>query len=140
MTTDISRLYPHDADGTNERPGARARAAADGRGDAGGGRGGRGEQPVMGTAEARVVLTNKMGMHARPSTQIAQTAGRFSSEVQICKDGLPVDAKSVLELLMLAAECGSELVIRAEGDDAEEAVRELAALIEGRFGEIDVDT
>ncbi len=93
----------------------------------------------MAQAEARVVLTNKMGLHARPSTQIATTAGRFASDIQITKDGLVVDAKSVLELLMLAAECGSELVVSADGADAEDAVKALAALIDGRFGEIDVD-
>ena len=93
----------------------------------------------MAQAEARVVLTNKMGLHARPSTQIATTAGRFASDIQITKDGLVVDAKSVLELLMLAAECGSELVVTADGADAEDAVKALAALVDGRFGEIDVD-
>lgn len=93
----------------------------------------------MAKAEARVVLTNKMGLHARPSTQIATTAGRFASSVQIAKDGLVIDAKSVLELLMLAAECGSELHITAEGDDAAEAVNALVAIVENRFGEIDVD-
>jgi len=93
----------------------------------------------MAQAEARVVLTNKMGLHARPSTQIATTSGRFASDIQIAKDGLVIDAKSVLELLMLAAECGSELVITAVGDDANEAVKALVALVEGRFGEIDVD-
>ena len=93
----------------------------------------------MAQAEARVVLTNKMGLHARPSTQIAQTAGQFTADVQIAKDGLAVDAKSVLELLMLAAECGSELVITASGDDADAAVAGLAELVEGRFGELDVD-
>lgn len=93
----------------------------------------------MAKAEARVVLTNKMGLHARPSTQIANTAGRFSSEVSIAKEGLTVDAKSVLELLMLAAECGSELQVSAEGDDAEEAIRSVVELVEGRFGELDVD-
>ncbi len=93
----------------------------------------------MAQAEARVVLTNKMGMHARPSTQIATTAGRFASDVTIAKEGLVVDAKSVLELLMLAAECGSELVVAANGEDADPAVKALVGLIEGRFGEIDVD-
>ncbi|MBA3684124.1 MAG: HPr family phosphocarrier protein [Planctomycetes bacterium] len=94
----------------------------------------------MAQAESRVVLTNKMGLHARPSTQIATTAGRFAASVTIAKDGLVVDAKSVLELLMLAAECGSELVVTADGDDADAAVKALATLIEGRFGEIDVDS
>jgi phosphocarrier protein HPr len=96
-------------------------------------------KPVMTQAEARVVLTNKMGLHARPSTQIATTAGRYAAEVQIAKDGLVVDAKSVLELLMLAAECGSELVITANGDDAQAVVQALVGLVQDRFGELDVD-
>ena len=93
----------------------------------------------MPKAEARVVLTNKMGLHARPSTQIATTAGRFAADVYIAKDGLTVDAKSVLELLMLAAECGSELVVSADGDDANEAIKSVVDLVESRFGELDVD-
>ncbi|MHC5067639.1 MAG: HPr family phosphocarrier protein [Planctomycetota bacterium] len=93
----------------------------------------------MADAEARVVLTNKMGLHARPSTQIATVAGRYQATIEIAKDGLAVDAKSVLELLMLAAECGSELVITANGGDADAAVAELVGLVEERFGEIDVD-
>jgi len=93
----------------------------------------------MAKAEARVVLSNKMGLHARPSTQIATTAGRFAAEIQITKDEMEIDAKSVLELLMLAAECGSELHITADGDDAAEAVQALVAVVESRFGEIDVD-
>lgn len=93
----------------------------------------------MASAEAKVVLTNKMGLHARPSTQIATATGRFAADVHIGKDGMVVDAKSVLELLMLAAECGTELLVKAEGDDAEEAVAEVVKLIEGRFGELDVD-
>ena len=93
----------------------------------------------MAEAEARVVLTNRMGLHARPSTQIATTVGRFASEVQVAKDGLAVDAKSVLELLMLAAECGTELTVTAQGPDAEEAVQAVVRLVQDRFGEIDVD-
>ena len=80
-----------------------------------------------------------MGLHARPSTAIASLASRFGAEVSIVKDDMTVDAKSVLELLMLAAECGSELTIRAEGGDAQAAVQAIAELVEGRFGEIDVD-
>ncbi len=93
----------------------------------------------MAQAEATVVLANRMGLHARPSTQIATTASRFAADVQIVKDGMAVDAKSVLELLMLAAECGSTLTITAEGDDAKSAVQAIVALVEGRFGELDVD-
>jgi phosphocarrier protein HPr len=93
----------------------------------------------MPTVAARVVLTNKMGLHARPSTQIATTASRFSSDIHIGKDDMVVDAKSVLELLMLAAECDTELTISAEGDDAKVAVATLVELVKGRFGELDVD-
>jgi phosphocarrier protein len=93
----------------------------------------------MARVEATVVLSNKMGLHARPSTQIATTASRFSCDIQLGKDEMTVDAKSVLELLMLAAECGTELTIAAEGDDAKEAVAALVELVKGRFGELDVD-
>ncbi len=94
----------------------------------------------MAQAEVTVVLTNKMGLHARPSTQIATTASRFAADVQITKDDMVVDAKSVLELLMLAAECGSQLKITASGSDAPAAVKALSELVESRFGELDVDT
>lgn len=93
----------------------------------------------MANVEKSVVLTNRMGLHARPSTAIATAASRFQSDVTITKDDMTVDAKSVLELLMLAAECGSELVVRAEGSDAAEAVKAVVGLVEGRFGELDVD-
>lgn len=93
----------------------------------------------MPTVEAKVVLTNKMGLHARPSTQIATAASRFLCDIRITKDDVAADAKSVLELLMLAAECGSELVITSEGEDAAQATAALAAIIHGRFGELDVD-
>ncbi|GDY13505.1 phosphocarrier protein HPr [Planctomycetota bacterium] len=93
----------------------------------------------MAKAERTVELTNKMGLHARPSTQIATTASRFAAEVQISKDDTVVDAKSVLDLLMLAAECGSQLTILAQGPDAAEAVEAIVKLVEGRFGELDVD-
>lgn len=93
----------------------------------------------MARAERQVVLTNRMGLHARPSTQIATAANRFDADITIAKDDMTVDAKSVLDLLMLAAECGSELTIQAVGDDAAEAVAAIAALVEQRFGELDVD-
>lgn len=93
----------------------------------------------MAAAEQRVVLTNRMGLHARPSTAIATTATRFHSDITITKDDMTVDAKSVLELLMLAAECGSELLVRAEGKDAANAVQAVADLVQTRFGELDVD-
>ena len=87
----------------------------------------------------QVTVSNKMGIHARPSTQVATLAGEFSSSVTIGKEELNVDAKSVLELLMLAAECGSVLTITADGDDAQAAVDAIVELVESKFGELDVD-
>ncbi len=93
----------------------------------------------MPMVETKVTLSNKMGLHARPSTQIATTASRYSADIHIAKDDMVVDAKSVLELLMLAAECGSELLITADGDDAKDAAQAIKELVNGRFGELDVD-
>ncbi len=82
-----------------------------------------------------VVLGNKYGLHVRPATMLAQAAARFQSELSISKDGVEVDGKSVLEMISLGAECGSELIIRAEGDDAAEAVASLEELVKSRFHE-----
>ena len=80
----------------------------------------------MPIVEARVVLSNKMGLHARPSTQIATTASRFSSDIHITKDDMVVDAKSVLELLMLAAEADHHL----NGNRAQTLLAEAHAIFE----------
>lgn len=93
----------------------------------------------MEACERQVVLVNKMGLHARPSTLIAGVAGNYEAEVEIVRDGMVVNAKSVLELLMLAAEHGTQLTIRARGNGARTVVHALIDLIESRFGELDVD-
>lgn len=85
---------------------------------------------MSGSARAEVVLKNKYGLHARPATLIAQTAKPFQSKVSLEKDGTVVDAKSIFGMLTLAAECGTKLVVRAEGDDADEAVKKLSEVIE----------
>lgn len=84
-----------------------------------------------------VVLGNKYGLHVRPATMLAQAASRFKASLSISKDGVEVDGKSVLEMISLGAECGSELIIRAEGDDADAAVSALEALVVSRFHEDD---
>ena len=85
--------------------------------------------------ERTVRVVNSQGLHARPAAQLVQLASRFSCEVKVGKDGLDVNAKSIMGVLLLAAEEGSELRIRCEGEDAEEAVNEIAALIARGFGE-----
>ncbi len=81
-------------------------------------------------AEAQVILKNKYGLHARPATLIAQTAKPFAAEISLEKDGQVVDAKSIFGMLTLAAECGSTLTLRAEGEDAAAAVAKLSEVIE----------
>ncbi|MFH2012547.1 MAG: HPr family phosphocarrier protein [Pseudomonadota bacterium] len=81
------------------------------------------------------IITNKLGIHVRPATQLVTTANKFISDISIKKDELEIDAKGIMGILMLAASQGSEIVIRAEGKDAREAIDELGRLIEERFGE-----
>jgi phosphocarrier protein len=85
--------------------------------------------------ERRVAIRNKHGLHARPAAEFVKLATRFRSEVLVRREDLEVNGKSIMGMMMLAAECGSEITIRARGDDAEHAVQELAGLIERRFGE-----
>jgi phosphocarrier protein len=85
--------------------------------------------------ERRVTVVNSHGIHARPAAEIVKAAARFVSNITLIRDDLEVNGKSIMGVMMLAAECGAELVIRADGDDAEQAVEALAALIAGHFGE-----
>lgn len=82
-----------------------------------------------------VVIQNRYGLHARPAAEFVKLAGRFQCEIWVRKDDTEVNGKSIMGVMMLAAEPGAELFIRAAGDDAEAAVDELVALVENRFGE-----
>jgi len=81
------------------------------------------------------IIKNKFGLHARPSASFVQTANRFRAEIKVEKDGQVADGKSIMDLMMLAAAQGTKITIKAQGDDALEALEALGALIEGRFGE-----
>jgi phosphocarrier protein HPr len=83
--------------------------------------------------EAKIV--NKLGIHARPAAEIVKTAGKFKSSITIVRDDLEVNAKSIMGVMMLAAEFGSTIVLRAIGDDAEAALDALATCIANKFGE-----
>jgi len=85
--------------------------------------------------ERRVTVVNAHGIHARPAAEIVKTAARFSANILLAKDGLEVNGKSIMGVMMLAAECGSEVLIRADGADETAAVEAIAALIAARFGE-----
>ncbi|HXQ76869.1 MAG TPA: HPr family phosphocarrier protein, partial [Gemmatimonadaceae bacterium] len=85
--------------------------------------------------EREVKIVNKLGIHARPAAEIVKTAGKFRSSVTIVRDDLEVNAKSIMGVMMLAAEFGAVIVIRAVGDDAEQALDALQAVIANKFGE-----
>jgi phosphocarrier protein HPr len=82
-----------------------------------------------------VQIVNKYGLHARPAAEFVKLANRFRAEVWIRKDDVEVSGKSIMGVMMLAAECGSMVSIRAEGDDAPDAVTALVQLVSNRFGE-----
>ncbi|MCD6497400.1 MAG: HPr family phosphocarrier protein [Deltaproteobacteria bacterium] len=83
--------------------------------------------------EGTVELDANEDLHVRPATLIAQCAQKFTSSISIVRDSDEVNGKSAMELLMLAAGSGTNLIIRAEGPDAEEAVAALVALVERGF-------
>jgi len=85
--------------------------------------------------EKKVKIINKAGLHARAAVPVVNTASKFTSLVQIIKDDTVVDAKSIMGLLMLAAACGTEIVIRANGQDEEQALQALEDLFNSGFGE-----
>ncbi|MEC9374723.1 MAG: HPr family phosphocarrier protein [Planctomycetota bacterium] len=86
-------------------------------------------------ATARVVIQNRLGLHARPAMSFVDLASSSSATVTVCGNGQEVDGKSIMQMLMLAATQGTELEIIAEGDDAEDIVEKLKGLVDDRFGE-----
>ena len=85
--------------------------------------------------EREIEITNKLGLHARASAKLTQTAGQFQSEVWLSRNGRRVNGKSIMGVMMLAAEFGSLVQLRADGPDAHEAIEALAILIANKFGE-----
>lgn len=82
-------------------------------------------------------INNKLGLHARPSAQLTQVAGKFNSEIYISKSGRRVNAKSIMGVMMLAAGPGSTVAVDADGPDEELAMEAIGALITSRFGEVE---
>jgi phosphocarrier protein HPr len=85
--------------------------------------------------ERKIEVTNRLGLHARPAALLVQKATKFKSEIKLQKDDLEVNAKSILSVMALAAEVGSFVIIKAEGEDEAVALEELAKLFEEKFGE-----
>jgi phosphocarrier protein HPr len=86
-------------------------------------------------SELQVTIVNKNGLHARPAAEIVKTAARFTSDIVLIRDGLEVNGKSIMGVMMLAAECGATVILRATGPDERAAVDALATLVASKFGE-----
>ncbi len=82
-----------------------------------------------------IKITNKHGLHARPAAHLVKVAGKFDSDVKIYKDGLEVNGKSIMGVMMLAAEQGSEIELVVDGPDEQEAFKAIVELIEKNFYE-----
>lgn len=82
-----------------------------------------------------LLVSNKLGIHARPAAMFVKTANRFSCDIFVEKDGEKVNGKSIMGLMMLAAGPGSRLTVHAQGQDAQQALTELEGLIQRKFDE-----
>ena len=83
--------------------------------------------------EAKVV--NSLGLHARPAAQLVRLASNFACDIHLVRDGVPVNGKSIMGVMMLAAECGSTIGVRTDGADEEAAMTAIVDLIATGFGE-----
>jgi phosphocarrier protein len=85
--------------------------------------------------QREVEIVNKLGLHARASAKLTQTASRFAADVWVSRNGRRVNAKSIMGVMMLAAAKGSRVAIETDGADADQALEALVTLIESKFGE-----
>lgn len=90
---------------------------------------------VSNRAEIKATIVNKLGLHARPAMTFVDLASTFASDVKVGKGDTEVDGKSIMQMMMLAAGKGSEILIVCEGDDAEKACAALKALVDAGFDE-----
>jgi len=85
--------------------------------------------------QKELLIENKLGLHARAAAQIVKSASAYSSKIMLIKDGLEVDGKSIMGIMMLAAAKGSSVMLQVHGDDEEKAVARLERLFKDKFGE-----
>lgn len=85
-------------------------------------------------AEISLLIKNQLGLHARACALFVKTSSRFKSEVMVSRDDLVVNGKSIMGVMMLAAEEGATILVKAEGPDAAEALEALRELVDGKFG------
>ncbi len=90
---------------------------------------------MTGVVVRQITIVNRRGLHARAAAQFVKLAGEFDAEITVAKDGTEVSGLSIMGLMMLAAAPGTSIEVRAHGNQAEEAVAAIAALIAGGFDE-----
>jgi len=88
--------------------------------------------------EQEVTIKNRLGLHARPAALFVQMANKFKSDISVIKDREEVNGKSIMGIMMLAAGQGTVLKIRADGADAEAALKAIVSLVETNFGEVEI--
>jgi phosphocarrier protein len=86
-------------------------------------------------SKGNFLVRNRLGLHARAATKLVTLASRFPCEISVSRDGQVANAKSVMGVLLLCGAKGTQLLVEAEGDGAENAIREIGALIDAGFGE-----
>jgi phosphocarrier protein len=86
--------------------------------------------------ERTVKIVNPLGLHARPAAQFVRLASSFGAHIELVRDGMAINAKSIMGVMMLAAECGTDLMLRADGADEAAAVEALAGLVGRGFDEL----
>ena len=84
-----------------------------------------------------VTIVNRLGLHARAAGKLVNLAKTFSSEITLAREGEPVDGKSIMAVMLLAAPIGTELTLSVSGEDEEAAITAISELIASRFGEAD---
>ena len=82
-------------------------------------------------------IVNKLGLHARAAAKFVELASGFSSHIELAKGERTVNGKSIMGIMMLAAACGTTVTLSADGEDEADAIRQITALINNRFGEDD---
>ncbi len=86
--------------------------------------------------EKEVTVKNRAGLHTRPAATLVKLAAKFKSEIMLIRDGFPINGKSIIGVMTLAAEQGCKLVLKVEGPDEDNAANEIVELFENGFGEI----
>ena len=85
--------------------------------------------------ERELTILNRNGLHARPAAEIVKLAAKYKAEITISREDLEVNGKSIMGVMMLAAEQGSTVKVKADGPDAEQAIQAIADLVQRKFGE-----